>query len=196
MESSLAGHLTGLCMIVLAAERFILVLLPFQADTLPRKENRVWVYMATVAMATTCTVFEASYQLAQRQPVSSSRCWGWINKLESIVRSATLLPAAICTVINVEVINYFSEDIETCVCWIVSRGLAFAIRFSDEFLPDLMPWLFTCFSGWRNDIYGPVAADYVEKDIWTLIPSVTPFLAAFSSLMNAICLLIVCNKFW
>ncbi len=53
---------TGICTLGLAAERFILVVLPYDASTLLCKRNRVVVYSIIVAITTALTCVELSFQ--------------------------------------------------------------------------------------------------------------------------------------
>ncbi len=228
LVSRVPEHFTGLCTLTLAVERFILITMPLDAGRLLSKWNRVVAYSVVLGVATSFTVFEASYQFSQREllktvqveNVDNPTCMffplmGLERQYLSLVSAICLyaVPAAICIGLygKVAVVlmkrqrNASRNQVLTvalllsCMFWVILWALAYAIRFADEFVPSLMHELFSCFSGFRNKSYSDyirrVDLDKAENAIWYFIPSVTPLLAAFSSLMNAACLLIVCKKF-
>ena len=204
---------TGLRTLVLAVDRFILIVLPLRAAQLLTKKNRIIVYTLLTVPALALTAFEAVKKLEQDVAYNAPKdvcllfpdiellSFTNISHATALVFYLTpgvlslLLYSGVSYVLLKKPTNAGRNKVLTiallfsCIFWLLSWGLAYWLRFSSYGPSGLVSDFIKC-------VAGLVEPEYVSQEAGLLLSLSTPIIQVFSSLMNALCLLVICKMFW
>ena len=206
---------TGLCTLVLALDRFVLIVLPLRSAQLLTRTNRIVVYTLLTVPALALNLFEAAKrsQEAMTHEVKNDICLLFpdieLLSFTNISHATALLfyfTPGLLSLLLYSVVSYVLLNKPTnagrnkvltialmfsCIFWLLSWGVAYWLRFRSQGPSGLLFDLMKCVVGVHEEDYYEV-----NDEVALLISLSTPFIQVFSSLMNALCLLVICKMFW